>query len=205
MTTQDINLYRLVLSTRPQKRLTQLWRVGFAGASALAVAYCLMLTADVALKHWSLKKVSEQYTQMSHKLTVLKSQMVAPDKGDPTATFDVLSERLQRAMRERQTLEQVIAKPGPGFSATFVALARQHLQGLWLTSIERGAGIESLQVKGRAIDPALVPKFVRKLAGESVLQGASFQLLKIYLPDEEESGSKGVVEFVAGHDEGGGK
>lgn len=205
MTTQEINLYRLVLSTRPQKRRVQMWRAGFAGVSALAAIYCLILVADVGLKHWNLKNISVRYTQMSHKLTELKSQMVAPDKGNSTATFDALSERLQRAMQERQTLEQVIAKPGAGFSATFVALARQHLQGLWLTSIERGSGIESLQVKGRAIDPALVPKFVQKLAGEPVLQGASFQILKIYLPDEDESVNKGVVEFVAGHDEGGGK
>lgn len=205
MISQQINLYRVALSTRPQKRRARLWRIGLASVAALAVGYCVIITADVALQQWNMTRISARHHQMNQKLAELKSQMVIPHKGDPAATFEGLSERLQRAERERQTLEQVIAKPGPGFSSTFMALARQHLQGLWLTHIDRGAGIESLQVKGRAIDPALVPKFVRKLASESVLQGATFETLKIYVPDEDELVSKGVVEFVAGRVEGSSK
>lgn len=204
MTTQQINLYRIALSTRPQKRRTLVWRASVFGLMALAAGYCALLGGDLVHKRWTLSQVAEQHARVSQKISELKSQMVAPDGADATTTFVALNERLARAQQDRASLEQFIATPGDGFSSTFVALARQHLQGLWLTQIDRGADIGSLHVKGRAIDPALVPKFVQKLAHETVLHGASFQQLKIYLPDDNEKAAEGVVEFVAGKAEEGG-
>ena len=204
MTGQQINLYRIALSTRPQKRRTLMWRVAVFGLMGLAAGYCALLAGDAVYTRWTITQVAEQHARASQKISELKSQMVAPDGADATTTFAALNERLARAQQDRASLEQLIAAPGGGFSSTFVALARQHLQGLWLTQIDRGADIASLHVKGRAIDPALVPKFVQKLARETALHGASFQQLKIYLPDDTENVAEGVVEFVAGKAEEGG-
>jgi hypothetical protein len=58
-----------------------------------------------------------------------------------------------------------------GYAEYFRALARQSVDGLWLTGVTiTGAGTE-IGVRGRALDPALVPGYLARLRNERVLQG----------------------------------
>jgi hypothetical protein len=58
-----------------------------------------------------------------------------------------------------------------GYAEYFRALARQSVDGLWLTGVTiTGAGAE-IAVRGRALDPALVPGYLARLRNERVLQG----------------------------------
>jgi len=58
-----------------------------------------------------------------------------------------------------------------GYAEYFRALARQRVDGLWLTGVSiAGAGLE-IGVRGRALDPALVPGYLARLRNEPVLQG----------------------------------
>jgi hypothetical protein len=58
-----------------------------------------------------------------------------------------------------------------GYAEYFRALARQNVDGLWLTGVTiTGAGTE-IGVRGRALDPALVPGYLARLRNERVLQG----------------------------------
>jgi cell division protein FtsL len=58
-----------------------------------------------------------------------------------------------------------------GYAEYFRALARQSVDGLWLTGVTiTGAGTE-IAVRGRALDPALVPGYLARLRNERVLQG----------------------------------
>lgn len=58
-----------------------------------------------------------------------------------------------------------------GYAEYFRALARQSVDGLWLTGVSiAGAGLE-IGVRGRALDPALVPGYLARLRNEPVLQG----------------------------------
>jgi len=58
-----------------------------------------------------------------------------------------------------------------GYAEYFRALARQRVDGLWLTGVNiGGAGLE-IGVRGRALDPALVPGYLARLRNEPILQG----------------------------------
>ncbi|WP_036166493.1 PilN domain-containing protein [Massilia sp. 9096] len=58
-----------------------------------------------------------------------------------------------------------------GYAEYFRALARQNVEGLWLTGVSiDGAGSE-IGVRGRALDAALVPGYLTRLRNEPVLQG----------------------------------
>jgi hypothetical protein len=58
-----------------------------------------------------------------------------------------------------------------GYAEYFRALARQSVDGLWLTGVSiAGAGMD-IGVRGRALDPALVPGYLARLRNERVLQG----------------------------------
>lgn len=66
-----------------------------------------------------------------------------------------------------------------GYADYFRALARQNVAGLWLTGVSIvGAGNE-IAVRGRALQPALVPAYIGRLGREPVLHGKSFASLQI--------------------------
>ena len=66
-----------------------------------------------------------------------------------------------------------------GFAGYFKALARQSMQGLWLTGVTVGAGGAQIGIRGRAVDPAMVPGYLNRLTSEPLMQGKSFNSLQI--------------------------
>ncbi len=66
-----------------------------------------------------------------------------------------------------------------GFAGYFKALARQSAQGLWLTGVTVGAGGAQIGIKGRTVDPAMVPGYLNRLTHEPLMQGKSFASLQI--------------------------
>ena len=66
-----------------------------------------------------------------------------------------------------------------GFAGYFKALARQSVQGLWLTGVTVGAGGAQIGIKGRTVDPAMVPGYLNRLTHEPLMQGKSFASLQI--------------------------
>jgi hypothetical protein len=69
-----------------------------------------------------------------------------------------------------------------GYSEYFKALARQHVDGLWLTALAiTGAGCE-IGVRGKATDPSLLPGFLGRLTQEKIMQGKTFGSMQITQP-----------------------
>ena len=61
-----------------------------------------------------------------------------------------------------------------GFSPHFMGLARQRLNGLWLTRVEvTGAGAD-MALDGIALSEELIPRYLEKLGSESVFAGIEF-------------------------------
>lgn len=84
-----------------------------------------------------------------------------------------------------------------GYSGYFKALARQKVDGLWLTGVSIiGAG-NDIGVRGRALDAALVPGYLGNLAREGVMQGKAFTSLQISQPTlKEGEGKPAPAPFV---------
>ena len=66
-----------------------------------------------------------------------------------------------------------------GYAEYFRALARQRVEGLWLTGVSIGGAGQDIGVRGRALDPALVPGFLGRLRNEQVMQGTPVGSLQI--------------------------
>lgn len=66
-----------------------------------------------------------------------------------------------------------------GFAGYFKALARQGMQGLWLTGVTVGAGGAQIGITGRTLDPAMVPGYLNRLTHEPLMQGKTFASLRI--------------------------
>lgn len=67
-----------------------------------------------------------------------------------------------------------------GFSPYLLALARQAVEGVWLT--EFSASGSEMAISGRTLKPGLVPDYIQRLSSEQVMQGRKFAMLEMRKP-----------------------
>lgn len=77
-----------------------------------------------------------------------------------------------------------------GFAEYLRAFSRQSVNGLWLTGLDVHAGGD-INIRGRTLDPALVPDFIQRLDREEVLRGRNFAALEMGRPAESRSSATG--------------
>lgn len=84
-----------------------------------------------------------------------------------------------------------------GYSEYYKALARQHVNGLWLTGVTVAGS--DIGIRGRAMEGSMVPGYISRLTREPVMQGKSFASLQIAQGDSKGDGGKAAsapfVEF----------
>ena len=69
-----------------------------------------------------------------------------------------------------------------GFADRLEALARQHVDGVWIDRMALSGATGSMSLGGATFDPNLVPRYLQNLGHESVLAGARFDELVIDRP-----------------------
>ena len=77
-----------------------------------------------------------------------------------------------------------------GFAEHFTGLSRQHVDGLWLTSLDIHAGGEKLNLQGSTFTPEYVPRYLQNLSDESSFKGVEF---KTFLMERDKGSSR--VDF----------
>ena len=123
---------------------------------------------------------AEQLQKTEARLATVNKEF-APRQKDPALEGELAEvQRQLAALREVSgVLERGELGNTRGYAEYFRALARQHVDGLWLTGLGiEGAGAE-IGVRGRALDPALVPGYLNRLTREPVLQGKAFGGMQI--------------------------
>ncbi len=82
------------------------------------------------------------------------------------------------------SLHAVAADKAQGYSQYFAAFARQTLPGVWLTGFSVADGGEELSIRGRVLQPDLVPAYIRALNKEEVMRGRSVTRLRLVAHNE---------------------
>ena len=177
---QQINLFNPIFLQQKKifssRTMAQALAVLVLGVAAMA-AY-----GDMRVK--SLQRQADagatQLQQRQARLAAVTAEF-PPRQKDPTLAGAVSeAERQLGALREVSgVLQRGELGNTRGYAEYFRALARQHVEGLWLTGITiHGAGNE-IGVRGRALDAQAVPGYLTRLTREPVLQGKGFGSLQI--------------------------
>jgi hypothetical protein len=74
-----------------------------------------------------------------------------------------------------------------GYSRYLAALARQTMPGVWLTGLDIGGKSSALVIKGRALDSALVPAYMRALNRAAPLAGRRVDELRLTAKETAQS------------------
>ena len=169
---QQINLFNPQF--QPQKKI---FSVNTMGAVLGALVLALVATGGYA-KMRVLRLEAEVTQGEAHVQKAQKRLEAATAEFTPRTKDGGLEAEVVQAQGERDALRRVadVIEHGDlgntrGYAEYFRALARQSVDGLWLTGVIIGGAGMDIGVRGRALDPALVPGYLARLRNEQVLQG----------------------------------
>jgi len=74
------------------------------------------------------------------------------------------------------------------FARLLEGLARQDLEGIWLTRIEFSLGGDANAVEGRTLEPSIVPEYLRRLGTEDGFASRKFRTFELERSDGSEPG-----------------
>lgn len=125
-------------------------------------------------------ETSRQYNHARSRLAEASARY-APKKIDANLAAEV--NNLQTQLNARKaTLDSLgigMLAQGASYAEYMRALARQSVGGLWLTGFTVGRGGAEIAITGRALQPELVPSYIRRLNQERAMQGRAFDSLSM--------------------------
>lgn len=123
-----------------------------------------------------------------------RSQFLAQRNADPALVAKL--QQLERESADKGKVLDLLAGKTlgntAGFSSHLAALGRRYPDGLWLRQVTISDGGREMAIRGRALDAALVPRFIAALQQEPAFRGTSFQRFVL----ENPPGGSGTVSFT---------
>ncbi len=178
---QNINLYDPALRLRRDL-------LGFDAVAAAIGAALLVVVIGAGVAKQSLASVEPVAATLDDELETQRAALqaaatqAATRRPDTTLLAEVA--RAQQTLLQRRSALQNLGAGGigseGGFSGRLEALARQSVDGLWLTRLMLRQ--DDVLLRGRATQPALIPLYVQRLERESSLQGRAFKSLEVNRP-----------------------
>ncbi|OGA64148.1 MAG: hypothetical protein A3G81_01780 [Betaproteobacteria bacterium RIFCSPLOWO2_12_FULL_65_14] len=177
-------------------------------AATLALALALLLALSVGLQSLYARQnraLQATLSDTDRRVATLREQLVRfsneySAQGRSTALADETA-RVEERLRARRELLAGMRSGGgggnvEGFSPYLAALARQTMNGVWLTGIEIGGKSGDLVLKGRVLDSDLVPAYIGQLNKEEPFAGRSITELRLTAKTgKATSGPARYVEF----------
>ncbi|HLF97338.1 MAG TPA: hypothetical protein VI457_09355 [Methylococcaceae bacterium] len=194
---QQINLFdpRLVPKPPPLPALL---------CASLLGGFLLLLVLGYALILIQARGAESRSREAAARAQVLQQEVVEAARRAAPPPVDARLEAETRRLEQRHdALQRVVGvlKSGAlgntrGFSEYWRALARQAVDGLWLTGFRLGGAAGELTLEGRMTGSELLPLYVQRLETEAVLHGRSFADLRMASPQTPpDAPPAGFLEF----------
>jgi Tfp pilus assembly protein PilN len=177
---QQINLYNpIFLKQKP-----------YFSAVAMLQALALVTSGSLAIYAYEAKQnrtLARVLADTEQQVLARRDQMVAfskqfSEQGASRALLADVQSTEARLQERKALLDDVHTGAGgdtQGYSRYLRGLARQNVQGLWLTGAEIGGKANQIVIKGRALDSALVPTYIRALNREEPFTGRTVSELRL--------------------------
>ena len=173
---QQINL--LLPALRP--RFDWLGLPVVAGAALVGLALISLMAILGQTRAVSLRaaeaEIKSQLTAAQQQVQAL-GQSLAARQGDTSLDRQISAARL--ALTQRQEVLAVIAQgdvtQGSAYSGLLQGFSRQTVNGVWLVGF--GFADKEIEIRGRLLDPALLPTYINRLNNEPAFAGRRFAAL----------------------------
>ena len=183
---QQINLYQPMF--RRQEKVFS--AVALLQTSGVVVLALLLI---YGYGQWQLYGVNKELGRLKQQQAAAAQGVIELGKRFPPKKKSKLLEaevsRLATELEQRKLLQKAFSGGTfgntKGFSTYLEALARRHVEGMWLTRISIGGGGSVLGVAGSTFTPELVPLFIQRLSNEPVMSGVVFGTLVMTRPESD--------------------
>lgn len=132
---------------------------------------------EAAAAEVTLKQVKDQFEAQTKAAAVRKP---SPQLAAEVASAEALLQQREQILR---LLESGVIGTTAGFADILRGLARQAPEGLWLTGFTIGNGGKDMEIRGRMINSAALPDFIRRLGTEKAFHGRGFAALTLDRPE----------------------
>lgn len=182
---QTVNLYTEAF--RPSREWLTLKRAAVALVIVLVLVAAVSGVAQYRLAgaEATLADLERREERQQQAVEALQEDLEARQK-DPELEEQVA--RLEQRVKDRRRLveraDSVAQASSEGFSPYLEGLARQSLDGLWLTRIRVDLMRDRLGLTGRTGDGQKVPEYLQSLREESVFSGRRFARFSIERSEE---------------------
>lgn len=200
---QQINLYNPALR-RQRQWLTLSNVLLLAGVFALSlVATGFVLRAQVAARVAAVSALDGKLATLRIEVAQLGNQLGGA--GAEQAARELAELKLQVSMR-REVLDAMKSGAGvdaarsqmtAGFADYLRGLARQSVNGLWLTGFSVAQGGDVMEVRGRMLAVDRLPEYIKRLNGEARFKGRQFVSLNISRPDRANPQPTGGTPYAS--------
>lgn len=177
---QQVNLYQPIFRTQPKVfSATTILQASVMLLIGLSLIYGYARWQDAKLDH-EVKNLQAQQDSMLKQIEdfnthfPIKQKNLALEK----QLTDLTAQRAGRA-RALEVLSSGVFGNTQGFSAYLEGLARQHVEGLWLTGMSISDGGEQLGLTGSAVEAQQVPRYLQQLAAEKDFNGREFKTFQL--------------------------
>ena len=198
---RQINLYSPAFRHQA-KKFSAVWTV------AAVVAISAGMSAYYACDTQRLRGLSARRSEAEAQLKQLREQLVALSKGGQRTKNKALEDQVARGenlLRSRQELFGRLQSGEignrDGYAKFLAALARQRVEGVWLTGVEISGPGNDFALDGRAIRADLLPGFIKMLRNEEAFRGKPIGTLALrereIAPEGERKAQGGPAAAVA--------
>ena len=192
---QEVNLYQPGAKKK---------RPLFSGADLAFTAAVLLAAMGALYAHgsWVVRGLDEDIARLSAQRDEAQGRLAELDRVlPPKKKSAVLESRIEQTAEQinvRRALLNGLSERGSdrpsGFSGHLEGLARQHVDGLWLTGLRIQDGGRNIALEGSALHAALVPAQIERFSDDERLAGLTFHHLTI----KRTKSADAPVDFVLG-------
>jgi hypothetical protein len=188
---QQINFYRSEFIARKER---------FGSGSLLAVCGVLIVamvaafgyvTYDLAAIKVELNTVNNQEQAAIQRLENFQPTL---DGASGDQTWEERLAEAKRLLRDQQIVLTMVRDSAwgdiDGFSRHLRSLARQNIDGIWLSYIRLSALGDNTQLEGQTLRAELVPAYLQSLSVEDPFAEQRFNQFQIDRPEAEDGGAK---------------
>lgn len=187
---QSINLYSPALCQ--YRRSDALGRV--LQLQALLVAAGLALGAGLQWHGHQMRLQARDLAVRTEERRSGLTQVAAtrPDQQPLRLQLQRLRDREAATRRLQDLLDSGSAGRRAGYSADLEALARRAHAAVWITGLQLQGSDDTIEIRGRMTDPAVLPEYLRHLQAEPRFRGRTFSTLQIRRGGVEDDAARGL-------------
>lgn len=183
---QQINLYQPIFNQERKQLSGATVAIGLGLIVAMVIGISVYANYSVNTLALELAVMRERVVEQEAVMARVAELQVA--RGNPTeinVRVKHLTESIAARSRALKVLQDGAAGQTTGFASRLEALARRHVEGLWIDGLMLSGTTGAMSLQGATLDADTVPAYLQGLARENALAGTRFDEFVIERPERE--------------------